>query len=129
MNDDVNERPPPQAGAGAIATILVLFGGMTIAMNVVAYALSLHDVEWLDTAIGLLCGVAAFSAGIMIRRGAAGARFYYLVFCMTMIAYWVSILELLTLYAIPGFALALLVLIYGYRQISRQRQSKGATEP
>jgi hypothetical protein len=122
MNKNVKEGTRPQGGVGAIAILLMLFGGTTIAMNFIAFALSLHDLKWLHVALGVLCGTASLATGIMIWRNAPSACRGYIILCITMIAYWISLASPFTPYTMLGYAFALFILFAGYRYISRNRR-------
>ena len=118
MNDDLKGGTRPQGGLGAIAILLVLFGGSTIAMNILSFAFSFHELKGLNAALGVLCGAAFLATGVMILRSAASACRAYVLSCITTIAYWISFPELFTPYTMPGYAFAMFILFAGYRYIS-----------
>ena len=112
----------PQGGVGAIAVLLIIFGCMTVVMNIISFALPLHDLKLLHVAMGIVCGAVSLSAGIMIWRNSRSARRGYIVFCIAIILYWAFVLGPLTLYAVPGYAIALFLLFAGFRYISQNRR-------
>jgi hypothetical protein len=102
-----------------MASALTLLGVGSVLSNLLALGLSMHDIGLVDAALGAGSGIAATAAGVLLWRGEGNARYAYLAWCVILGLYWLTMPEVFVLYAIPAFAVAVLLLTWGYRYVCR----------
>ena len=119
----MKEVAPGITGMRLLGAGLLVLGGASIAANGAVVALS-HEVSMARANLAIAYGLAALAAGMLLWRSAPGAQRAYLVWCLTIGLYVLTFPALIVAYAIPGFIVAVLILSWGYRYISRHVDSE-----
>lgn len=114
---------PHALGIRAFAAVLVVIGLASVLTNGAAVALS-RDVSMIQTAIAIGYGIAAVAAGTLAWRGMPGARRAYLAWCATIVLYLWTMPKLFVWYSVPALFVAVLLVGWGYRYISRNVESE-----
>lgn len=108
----------PSRGVRTLAAVLIVVGLASMLTNGAAIGLG-RALIGVQTALAIAYGITAIAAGDLLWRRSAGACRAYLAWCGTLCAYLMTMPELFVWYLLPGFLLAALVLVWGYRYISQ----------
>lgn len=121
--DGADRRRP--LGTWFLSVALVLLGGTATLSNGAALFLSLDRVPAYVEVNGLLNGLAAASAGILLYQRRRVARWAFALWVSTIMAFFVLALPevFTTIYSAPGLILTVLLGYAGWRYIDRQTDS------
>lgn len=106
-------------GSKLFASLLILLGVSSLLANLLAFAMSLHDIGIVDAVVGAVSGIAATTTGVWLWENKESTQLAYLTWCFTLGMYWLTIPELFVLQAIPAFAVAIIMLAWGFRFVRK----------
>ena len=114
------------SGLRSVATILIFLGSVSVVTSIASMTQS-RAISTIQMALATMYGVAAIATGLLLWRRSAGARTAYLLWCVTVLLYVMTVPELIRWPALPGLVAAVGILSWCYRYISRSLDSADTT--